>query len=309
VTELPVWSVLLLPLVVGVFAAATAAADRALAAAESGRPVARDVVTGPWRDAARLLVTQRRTTRAPDALLWRLGGGLLVTAGLLAAVVVPMGGHVLADLSVGVVWFNAMEVLVWVAVWLLGWGPNSAYGLVGGYRFFAQGLAYELPLMFALVVPAMGAQSLRVADVVAAQGTVWFVVWMPVAFVVYLASVLAFAFRGPLAHPALADLGGGVLAEPSGVDRLVVVAGRYVLLVVGAAMAVPLFLGGGAGPLLPGWLWSALKTLVVLALLVVAQHRLPLVRVDRAVEAGWVVLLPLVLVQALVVAVVVLVTT
>ena len=67
--------------------------------------------------------------------------------------VVPLGEWAIFDLDVGVVWFNAMDVLVWAAVWLTGWGANSAHSLVGGYRFLAHGLGYELPLMFALMPP------------------------------------------------------------------------------------------------------------------------------------------------------------
>ena len=65
-------------------------------------------------------------------------------------------------------------------------------------------------------------------------------------------------------------------------------------------MAVPLFLGGGAGPVLPAWAWSAVKTLAVLALLVWGRRRLPVLRADRYAELAWVVLIPLAIVQALV---------
>jgi NADH-quinone oxidoreductase subunit H len=204
-----------------------------------------------------------------------------------------------------VVWFNAMEIVAWAAVWLAGWGANSAFGLVGGYRFVAQGLAYELPHMFVLTTAALGAGSLRVGDIVAAQQGLWFVVWMPVAFVVYLVSVLAMAFVRPFDQAVGRDIAGGVLAELSGVDRLVFVAGRWVLLVSGAAMAVPLFLGGGAGPLLPDWLWSLVKTAVVLGVLVWAGRRLPTIRMERFTEVAWMVLVPATLLQALFVSIVV----
>ena len=180
--------------------------------------------------------------------------------------------------------------------------------LVGGYRFVAQGLAYELPLMFALISAAAGAQSLDVADIAVAQDHLWFVVWMPAAFAIYLASVYAFSFLGPFGYPAGRDLAGGVLAELSGPDRLVLQAGRWLLLTAGAAMAVPLFLGGGAGPLLPAWAWSAVKTLAVLVLLVWGRRRLPVIRADRYAELAWVVLIPLAIAQALAVALVVLMT-
>ncbi|MGH3588107.1 MAG: NADH-quinone oxidoreductase subunit H, partial [Pseudonocardia sp.] len=240
------------------------------------------------------------------SVLGRVGGGVLPVAALLAAAVLPLGERPVADLSVGVVWFNAMEVLAWAAVWMVGWGSNSTLGLVGGYRFVAQGLAYELPHMFAIITAALGAESLRLTSIVDAQADLWFVVIMPVAFVVYLLSAAAMAFWGPFDAPVARDVAGGAAAELSGVDRLVFAGGRWLLLVVAAAMAVPLFLGGGAGPLLPAWAWVAVKTAAVLALMVWLRHRFPTVRMDRYTEFAWVVLIPLTIAQALVVAIVVL---
>uniref|UniRef100_UPI00047904EE NADH-quinone oxidoreductase subunit H n=1 Tax=Saccharomonospora iraqiensis TaxID=52698 RepID=UPI00047904EE len=236
----------------------------------------------------------------------RAAGVALLTAALSASLATPLGRWAVGDLSVGLVWFNAMEIVAWAAVWLVGWSANSAFALVGGYRFLAQGLAYELPHMFVLTTAAIAAGSLRIADIVAAQDRLWFVVWMPVAFVVFLASVSAMAFRAPFDHPVHADVAGGATAELSGVDALVFRAGRWLLLVSGAAMSVPLFLGGGSGPLLPGWLWSVLKTLAVLAVLVWAGRRVPTVRMERFEELSWVVLIPLALLQALAVSLVVL---
>ncbi len=199
-----------------------------------------------------------------------------------------------------------MEVVLWAALWLTGWGANSVFGLVGGYRYVVQGLAYELPHMFALITAALGAESLRVGEIVEAQSGLWFAVWMPAAFVIYLISALAMSFWGPFDQPVGRDLSGGVALELSGVDRLVFLGGRYLLLTVSAAMAVPLFLGGGAGPLLPDWLWVLAKTVAVLGVLVWVRSRVPTVRMDRFTEVGWMVLIPVSLVQAFVVAVVVL---
>lgn len=256
----------------------------------------------PLRESARLLGQQRRTIAGADSLLWRIGGAGLVVAAFLQVIVVPVGEFVAADLSVGVVWFNAVDVALWALWWLLGWGANSLHSLVGGYRILAQVLAYELPLMFALTAPVVAASSLRVGDVVAAQNSTWFVVWMPVATVVYLLSVAAFSSWGPFATGFGADAATGVVAELSGVDRLVVLAGRYALLVSGAAFAVPMFFGGGSGPLLPEWSWVIVKTLVLTAGLVWLRRGLPILRPQRLAEVGWVVLIPLTLVQVLMVA-------
>ncbi len=303
-TVAPGWAIAALG-ILGALVVAAAMLDGALAArAGSGPGGTMGGLVRPFGEAARLMRQRRRTTVEADSLLWRIGGaGLLVTAALMVAVV-PLGEWTVFDLDVGVMWFNAMDVMVWALVWLTGWGANSAHSLVGGYRFLAHGLGYELPLMFALVAPAIAAESLNVGAVAAAQDGLWFAVWMPVAFLVYLLGVAAFSVWGPFAPAIGADVAGGARAELSGVDRLVFEAGRYALLAAGAAFAVPMFLGGGAGPLLPGWAWVLVKTVALLAALVWLRRRLPAFRPDQFMEVGWMLLLPAVLLQDLVVAVI-----
>ena len=258
----------------------------------------------PLREASRLMRQRRSVPLEADTLLWRIGSSGLLVVATLMVLVVPLGVWTVFDLSVGVVWFNAMDVAVWALIWLTGWGANSAHSLVGGYRFLAQALGYELPLMFALVAPAIATGSLRVSDIVAAQDGLWFVVWMPIAVLVYGIGVLGFSAWGPFSAALGRDVAGGVLSELSGLDRLLFLAGRYALLAAGAAFAVPMFLGGGAGPVLPGWLWVLLKTLLVLAVLVVARRRLPVLRPDLFMEVGWLILLPAAVVQVLAVSVI-----
>lgn len=300
------WLVPGLLVALGLLGWAAAALDAVLGAAAAGRAAPLRAAAEPLREAARLLVQQRRTTTLPDALLWRLGGAGVLVAAALASVVTPLGSRPVADLTVGLVWWNAFMALLWVAVWLTGWGGNSVHPLVAGYRFVAQALAYEMPLAITLITVGLAASSLRVGAVVEAQRGLWFVVWMPAGFAVYLTCALALSFYGPLSAPVSTDAAGGVAAELSGVDRLVFLAGRYVVLAAAAAFAVPLFLGGDAGPGGPSPWWVLVKTLLVLALLVLARWRLPLVRPDRFEEVGWMVLLPVTLVQSLVVAIVVL---
>lgn len=261
-------------------------------------------IRAPLYESARLLRQRRRVTVAADTLLWRIGSGGLIVVALLMITVVPLGRWTIFDFDVGVVWFNAMDVMVWALVWLAGWGANSAHSLIGGYRFLAQALGYELPLMFAIAAPPIAAQSLRVGTVAAAQHGLWYVVWMPVAFAVYCLGVVAFSVWGPFRAAVAADIAGGASAELSGVDRLLFESGRYGLLAAGAAFAVPLFLGGGAGPLLPGWLWVIVKTVALLSLLVLIRRHLPILRPEKFMEVGWMVLLPAALLQDLVVAVI-----
>lgn len=299
----PIWAVLA-PVALIALALSGAMLNGIITAHGAGRPAFSGAAV-PFTEIARLLRQRRQVTIAADVLLWRIGAAGLVVVAMLKILVVPLGPWTLADLDVGVVWFNAMDALVWGLFWLIGWGANSAHALVGGYRFLAQAASYELPLMFALIAPAAAASSVRVGDVVAAQQDLWFVVWMPVAFVIFCGSVIAFSSWGPFATAAGRDIASGFLADVSGVDRLLILAGRYAVLTAGAAFAVPLFLGGGAGPLLPDWAWSLVKTVLVLAVFIAIRHRVPSIRPDRFAEVAWIIVLPAVLLQVFVVAVIV----
>ncbi|MDD1475428.1 NADH-quinone oxidoreductase subunit H [Arthrobacter sp. H16F315] len=300
VEQLPAWGAIAALAVLVLVALAGAATDGLLTARAEGR---RGGGFAPVAETARLLRQRPRTTVAADTLLRKVGVVGLPVAASLKVAVLPFGAWVVSDLAVGLVWFNTMDVLVWALVWLAGWGPNSVQSLVGGYRFLALAVAYELPLMFALTAPAIAAGSLRMADIVAAQEGLWFVVWMPVAFLVFCAAVLAFSLQRPFTAPLSPDIAGGVLAELSGVDRLLLLAGRYALLAAGAGFGVALFLGGGAGPALPGWAWFLLKTLLLLGALLAIRRRVPALRPEQLMAPAWLVGLPVVLLQLLVVSV------
>lgn len=274
-----------------------------------GAVVAGLAVRHPLRAAARALVAQPRATPAPDALL-RTGGaaGVGVLAVLAATVlpVLPSGATPLSS-PADLVWFNACEALLWVAWWCLGWGQNSVHALVGAYRFLAVGLAYELPLMFALITVGVGAGSLRVDDVVAVQADgVWFVLVMPVAAAAFVAGAAAFCAWGPFSAPVGGDLAGGVLVDLSGRDRLLARSGQAMFLAVSAIATATLFLGAGEGPWLPEPVWLALKATGVAALLVAAARYLPALPPARLMDVAWVVVLPATVLQALVVSVLVL---
>ena len=265
---------------------------------------ARFAVSAALDETLRLMRQRRRVTVSADRLLWRAGTTGLLLAAVLKVAVIPLLGAPVLPLGVGVVWFNTMDVLAWALVWLAGWGANSAYSLIGGNRFLAHAIAYELPLMFALVGPALAARSLDVEVVSASQGGVWNIAWMPVAFAVYCIGVLGFSVWGPFTAALGADLTGGVSVELSGIDRWQLMCGRYALLAAGALFAVPMFLGGGAGPVLPAGVWVLLKAVAVLVLLLWLGRRLPVVRPDLFMEVGWMVLIPAALAQDLLVALV-----
>jgi NADH-quinone oxidoreductase subunit H len=257
-----------------------------------------EIFSAPVATAA-LLLTQRRTrTEHPDAQAWALAPALLAALAAVGLAVIPIGPDAsVADPAAGYVLYSAAIAYVMVSVYLHGWSANSTLPLIGAYRFIAQAFAYQIPFLLVLLAPALPAESLAIGAIVDAQGSLWNVVRQPLGLPIFLVVSAAATFSLPLDFPDAADLSGGTSAEVAGPHRLAWRGARAALLVMVAAMGAAGFLGGWHGPLLPGWLWVVLKTLLLLVLLVGASHAFARMRIERFVVFAWVVLLPLSLVN------------
>lgn len=280
-------------LVAGVVVAAVM--DRVLAAAVAGAAEPGRAGVGGAAAAAAWLWRQRATvTERPDVAMWLLAPAFYGACAAAAVAVVPLAdGVAAADVRTGIVVFGAVEVLAMVAVYLHGWSANSYVSLIGGYRFVAMVGSTLLISMFVLIAAALPAESLSIGRIVESQAGMWNVVRQPLGLPLWLVVALATTFWGPLGVADATDLAGGTAAETSGRHRLAWAAARRAMLVAYALAGAAVFLGGYHGPVLPGWLWLAVKALAVLALLLAAGHLLGRWRPERVVTVAWTVLLPL----------------
>ena len=276
--------------------------DRSVARVVAGRRVRPgEVAAQPFREAAVLVLTRRSTTERPDAQAWTLAPALVAGMAAAAVATVPWApGVAAADVADGIVLFGAAMAVVMVGVYLHGWSANSPFPLVGGYRFIALALSYEMPLALVLIAAALPAESLSVGSIVESQHDVWNVVRQPLGLPLYLVAGMGLAWWGPLDMADGADLAGGTSVEVSGPARLAWEVARRFVLVAVAVMGAAVFLGGWQGPLLPGPAWMALKTVALLAFLVWVGHRTARVRLERFVVVAWAVLIPLALVDVFV---------
>ena len=295
----PAWAVVVMApvLVLGVYVVAVL--DRVAARFVAERRVGIAGAALAPLTAAAVALRQRPTrTEHPDAQAWALAPALLMGCAAVGLAVIPMGPSAsVADPDSGFVVYSAAIAFVMVAVYLHGWSPNSTFPLIGGYRFIAQALSFQIPFLLVLLGPALPAESLAIGDFVDAQDTLWNVVRQPLGLPIFLIVAAAVTFSAPADLPDATDLAGGTLAEVSGRDRALWRAARAALLVTVAAMGATAFLGGWQGPVLPGWAWVVVKTLAVLTVLVGASHAFARVRIERFVVFCWVVLLPLSLVN------------
>jgi NADH-quinone oxidoreductase subunit H len=189
-------------------------------------------------------------------------------------------------------------------IFVSAWSSNNKYSLMGGMRSAAQMIAYEVPLLLAVVAVVIAAGSFDLTTIVYEQQNYWF--WGPlfVALIVFVAGMLAEMERIPFDLPeAEAELVEGWNTEYGGMLFAFFMLADYLRALIGSILVVLLFLGGWT---MPGWVpsvatsfplagifWFMLKTYVVFAVFVWIRASLPRVRTDQLLRVGWNRMIPL----------------
>jgi NADH-quinone oxidoreductase subunit H len=233
-----------------------------------------------------------------------------VTA-LLIFAVVPMGRPaviggreiplIVSDLNVGLLFAVALTSLGVYGAALGGWSSGSKYGLLGGVRGTAQLISYELSMGLSLVPVVMLANSFSLVEIVNAQARYPFALVQPVAFVIFFISAAAEIKRIPFDLPeGESELVAGYHTEYSGMRFGLFYLGEYVTMIVLGGLVTTLFWGGWRGPILPPIIWFTLKVAIVIFVMIWMRGTLPRLRYDQLMNLGWIVLLPLALLNVMV---------
>ncbi len=288
----PIVSSLLVPVILLSGGYVAAVLHQLVAARRGSGPVV--ILLEPIRQGALLLRQELSCTERPDMLLWAVGPATYAAVAACALTVVPLATFTaIADVRTGIVLFGAAEAIAIIAIYLHGWAPNSHLALIGGYRFVALGLSYELLSMFVLIAAALPAESLQISKIVVSQAELWNLIRQPLSLPLWLVVTLGVTFTGPLNLADSTDLASGTSLEISGRHRLLWKIARGAMLTVFCAMGASIILGGWQGPLLPGCAWIMVKTLALMLLVSWLGARLSRLPAERAVLYLWTIGLPL----------------
>jgi len=267
----------------------------------------------PLADLIKLLTKEDFLPDAADKWLFYLAPAMAAIPAILTFAVIPFGaplqvaGHavplLVADLNIGLLFFLALSSIAVYGVAIGGWASNSKYSLLGGIRGLAQLISYELSMGLSLVPIVMLARSFSLTEIVDAQRAMPFIVYQPLAFIIFLISITAECKRIPFDLPeAEGELVAGFHTEYSGMRFGLFFVGEYINIIVLGGLATTLFLGGWHGPLLPPLVWFTLKTLAFAFFFIWMRGTLPRLRYDQLMHLGWKVLTPLALLNILVTA-------
>ncbi len=264
----------------------------------------------PIADGIKMLTKEDFLPAGADKWLFYLAPAMAAIPAIMIVAVIPFGapvtlfGHRVAmqvvDLNVGLLLFIAFSSIAVYGVALGGWASNSKYSLLGAIRGLAQLISYEIPMGLSLIPVVMLARSFQLSDIVNAQGSCWFIVYQPLAFIIFVISIIAEVKRIPFDIPeAEGELVAGFHTEYSGMRFGLFFVGEYINIIVLGGLTATFFLGGWHGPFLPPVVWFLIKTLAFAFLVIWIRGTLPRLRYDQLMHFCWKLLTPLALINIL----------
>jgi len=274
----------------------------------------------PVADGIKLIFNEELIPDRADKVMFVLAPVITVFPALVIWAVIPWGTSItmfgrqiplyLADVNIGVLYLTAIASIAVYGIVIAGWASNNKYALMGGLRSSAQMVSYELALGLSMLGPIMLAGSMSLVDIVEAQSKVWYVVWQPLAFIIFMIAALAEVNRAPFDMPeAEQELVAGYHSEYSGMKFALFFMAEYIKMIAVSAIAATMFLGGYKLPFieLPAIFGPAIlmaKIIVLLFGMIWVRATLPRFRYDRLMAFGWKVMLPLALLSVFVTAVI-----
>jgi NADH-quinone oxidoreductase subunit H len=256
----------------------------------------------PIADALKLMMKEDIVPTAADRWVYNLAPIVFLIPCVLIFATIPFApGLGVADLNIGVLFFLAVSSLEIVGLFMGGWGSNNKYALLSAMRAVNQIISYDLPFIFAALVPVVLAGSLQMSAIVEAQAGLWFVLY-PVlgqlAFIAFLVATLAAENRVPFdILEAESELVAGFRVEYSGMKFALIQLGEYAHMIGTSFLGALLFLGGWLGPGSEQWpllgaVWFLLKAMLVFLVVTWVRWSFVRIRVDQILAISWKLLLP-----------------
>ncbi len=253
----------------------------------------------PIADALKLMMKEDVVPTAADRPVYNLAPIVFLVPCMLIFATIPFApGLGLADLNIGVLFFLAISSLEIIGLFMGGWGSNNKYALLSAMRAVNQIISYDLPLIFAALVPVVLAGSMQMSAIVGAQQGLWFVaypVFGQLAFLAFLVATLAAENRVPFdILEAESELVAGFRVEYSGMKFALIQLGEYAHMIGSSFLGALLFLGGwlGPGPEWLGPLWFMLKAAAIFLLVTWVRWSFVRIRVDQILAVSWKLLMP-----------------
>src|SRR5438093_11554834 len=181
-------------------------------------------------------------------------------------------------------------------VLLAGWSANSKFPFIGGLRALFQQTAYEIPLWLSTLGVVVVTGTLSLTGIIEyQQNSGWLIVPQLLGAFLFLVTSTAEMERLPFDLPeAESEIMMGWQAEYPGPLFMLAQGPAFVKLYAFSALFTTIYLGGYLGPApIPPIVWFFLKTILIIALIMLFTSTFPRVRLDQLLRTVCTTLLKL----------------
>jgi len=247
-----------------------------------------------------------------DRFVFGIAPLVVLMSTFLLYVVIPAGPDLIVeDLDTGIFFAMAVSSLSVLGILMAGWASANKYSLIGALRAAGQLIAYELPLILAVVGVIVQAGTMSMQGIVMAQadGEIFgigaignpYLFTQFFGFVIFLIAAQAELTQAPFDMPvAESELVAGYMTEYTGFRFLFFFMAEFGTAFAFAAIGATLFLGGWYVPGVEGDLANLLgpfvlfaKIMAVAFLIFWIRFSYPRLREDQLQTLAWKYLIPL----------------
>ncbi|MCL5239234.1 MAG: NADH-quinone oxidoreductase subunit H [Candidatus Marsarchaeota archaeon] len=250
-------------------------------------------------DFVKLLAKEHVAPKRADKLLFLSTIPTMLALTIFLVFLIPLAPTLIeTNVGLGLLVVFVLLSFMPLIIFANGFGSGNKFAAISAQRSVVMLLSYEVPLIF--VIAAVGALggSYSLAGLVGAQNPWWFVVLMPIGFVVFFIAMLAEVERPPFdIREADNELIAGWLTDVSAPYYTLALFLDYSRMLLGSLLIAILFFGGWSGPLLPPFVWLLLKAFVISFFIMIIRATMVRMRIDRLLRFGWALLLPLSLIN------------
>ncbi|MBN4053933.1 NADH-quinone oxidoreductase subunit NuoH [Haliea sp. AH-315-K21] len=267
-------------------------------------------------DAVKMLMKEDWIPPFSDKFVFVIAPMILPIVMLLSLGVMPFAPNIgIMDLNIGLLWIFAMAGLASYSVMLGGLASNNKFALLGALRGAGQMISYEVFMGISVLGVVILSDSFSLREIVEAQADGWFVFPQFFGFIVFMVAAIAESHRWPFDLPeGESEIISGYNTEYSGMKFGLFMIGEYIGMLVMSLLIPILFFGGWMAPfglefgneIISGLFWMGAKTFFFLLFFVLVRAALVRPRYDQLMNYGWLVMLPLALVNLLITGAVVL---
>ncbi|KAA8923200.1 NADH-quinone oxidoreductase subunit NuoH [Thermoplasma sp.] len=257
-------------------------------------------------DALKLVGKESIIPKLRDDFAYKAAPYIVFIGLVVGFVIIPYGSFywigslTITHSNVSLILFFGAIAMMPIGEVLAGISSHNKYAVIGAFRGIAKDVSFEVPMMISAVSlvmmdSALSRTSLNFETLVSTQ-FIPFGILQPLGLFVFMVAMIARSSYTPFdLSESDSEIVSGYSTEYSGMRFGLFYMGMFGSIFLGSLVVSLLYLGGFNGPYssYAGFIYLLIKGLILVLISFLIWLSMPRIRVDRFINFGWKILLPI----------------